>query len=196
MHTACVQPLTLAAFLVLALSASASAQSTSGRLQLFGAAAAHTLWDEESFIGTGVSAGAGLGFQFIESLTLRGRVVRSRNERDFGTGVVFERLATRYTAELIRRLSRGAYAPYLGGAVGMFAYDHRSTFGPDPRDPRRPVTPVQRFTSSGHEWIGGGIGGFTAVRTGTIRLQPEASMWLTDGYHIVLEVGVVAALSW
>jgi hypothetical protein len=196
MHTACVQALALAAFLVVGLSFPAAAQSSSGRMQVFGSAAAHTLWDDESFIGTGVSAGGGLGVDLVESLTLRGRVVRSRNERDFGTGVVFERTATRYTAELIRRLTGGPDAAYVGGALGMFAYDHQSTFGPDPRDPRRPMTPVQRFGSSGNELIGGGIGGFTAVRTGNIRLQPEASIWLTKGYHIVLEAGIVAALRW
>jgi hypothetical protein len=188
--------LVFATLLVLAGSAPASAQSSFGRLQVFGAAAAHTLWDEESFAGTGVSAGGGLGVDLTESLALSGRVVRSRNQRDFGTGVVFERNATRYTAELIRRLTRGPHAAYVGGAVGMFAYDHQSIFGPDPRDPRRPATPIQRFTSPGNELIGGGIGGLTAVRAGRLRLQPEASMWLTEGYHIVLEFGVVTAWRW
>jgi hypothetical protein len=158
-------------------------------------AGAHTLWDEESFIGTGFAGGAGISVPVSPRLQVRGRVVRSRNRRDFGTGVVFERDATRYTADVLWNVTTGPRAVYVGGGAGVFAFEHESRFGPHPDDPR-PVQNVQVFSRTGTESIVGGIAGVTAVSAGRFRLQPEVSIWLSRGYHLAIQAGVVAAWQW
>jgi len=170
------------------------AQSSSNGPVVFGQASVVKLWDDEGSIGTGVGAGAGLSVPLSASWNLRGRVVRSRNERDFGNGVVFDNTSTRYTAELLWKPTTSPYAPYIGAGLGGFSFEHHSEFGQDPLHPTQ--TPVQRFTSSGNDLIYGGIAGVTAVSAGRFRLQPEFSLWLSRGWFIQMEFAVLAGFRW
>src|SRR5687767_1011974 len=83
-----------------------------GQVEVLAAGGLHKLWDDESSIGTGVVGGAGLGIALTDSVRIRGRVMRSRNTRDFGNGVIFEASATRYAAELLWQPSASKHSPY------------------------------------------------------------------------------------
>jgi hypothetical protein len=178
------------------LSRPAWAQSSTNGVMVFGQASPVQLWDDEGSIGTGLGIGGGVNLPLSDSWNLRGRVIRSQNERNFGNGVVFENSSTRYAAELLWELGDSRYAPYFGAGVGAFSFDHRTEFGPDPRAPVQRPTAVQRFSSSGTELMYGGIAGITAVSAGRFRLQPEFSMWLSQGWFVQMEYAVVAGWQW
>ncbi len=177
----------LAAALVLAAACipePARAQARqSGDVEILGTAALHALWDDESFLGTGLAAGGGVHVSLTDTLSLRGRVLRVRNERDFGNGVVFDADATRYTAELLWQPSPSTYAPYVGAGIGGFSYERRSRF----------PNQLPGSVSSGTDTIVGGLAGFTAVTRGRFRLAPEASIWWSrPNNFIAIDVGLVA----
>lgn len=155
-----------------------------GGVEIFGTAALHPLWDDESFLGLGVAGGGGASVRVTERLSLRGRILRVRNERDFGNGVVFNADGTRYTADLIWQLSASPYAPYIGAGIGGFSYERRSRF-PDQ---------LPGSLSSDTDTIVGGLAGFTTVSRGRFRLAPEASIWVSrPNNFIAIDVGLVAA---
>jgi hypothetical protein len=174
----------------------ALAQSTEGPT-VFAAGALHRLWSDESSIGMGVAAGGGISAPLTDRFVVRARAMRSRNRRDFNNGVIFETDAMRYTAEALWKFSDGPRAAYIGVGAGAFAFDHESVFGPNPQDPlHRGNQTIERFTSSGTDLIWGGIAGFTAASRGRFRVQPEVSIWLSQGYHIVIEGAVLAGWRW
>lgn len=178
------------------LSSHAAAQTVDDGAAVFAAAGVHRLWDDESSIGTGLSAGGGISFPLTDRWVIRGRVVRSHNKRDFQNGVIFQADATRYTGEILWKFSGGPRAGYVGGGAGGFAYDQESIFGPNPQDPRGDSRPVQRFMSSGNGFMYGAIAGLTAVAKGRFSLQPEISLWVGGDYHLVIEPAVIAAWRW
>lgn len=155
-----------------------------GGVEIFGTAALHALWDDESFLGLGAAGGGGISVSLTDRLSLRGRVLRVRNERDFGNGVVFAADGTRHTADLIWHLSASPYAPYIGAGIGGFSYVRRSRF-PD----QSPGS-----VRSGTDTIVGGLAGFTVVSRGRFRLAPEASIWVSrPNNFIAIDVGLVAS---
>ena len=172
------RPFVGALALVLAgLPLQAAAQSgQAGRLEVFGAGALHKLWDDESSIGNGISGGGGVSVAVTDTLSIRGHVMRSSNERDFGNGVIFEAVGTRYTADLIWRPSTATHAPYVGVGAGGFSYTRTSHFPAEPPFPGSTPTPAQTFTRSDTDTIFGGVAGFTAISTARFRLRPEASL--------------------
>ena len=164
------------------------------QIELFGAGALHKLWDDESSIGIGVSGGGGISVPLTDTLSLRGHVMQSNNERDFGNGVIFEAAGTRYTAHLVWQASTASHAPFFGVGAGGFSYTRTSHHPAEPQVPNRPSRPAQTFTRSDTDTIFGGLAGFTAVSTERFRVRPEVSLWWSrPGYFIAIEVGVIAA---
>lgn len=155
------------------------------RVEVFGSGGLHTLWDDESSIGTGAAIGGGVSIALTDTIRIRGRVMRSSNERNFESGVMFENDATRYTADLLWQPSSATHAPYFGVGAGGFSYTRISRF---------PSGPAMTFTRTDTDTIFGGLAGFTAVATDRFRLAPEVSLWWSrPSYFIVIEVGVVAS---
>jgi hypothetical protein len=152
-------------------------------VELFATGALQKLWDDEGSIGTGGSAGGGMGLVITDRLIIRGRVSRATNQRDFGNGVIFEAATTRYTVDVLWHLSDVTHAPYVGVGAGGFSYRRSSTF------------PGEQTTSrTGTDSILGGLAGFTAMASGRFRLRPEASLWWSQPENfIVIEAAVVAA---
>ena len=172
---------------------SATAQTPQG-IELLGAAAGHQLWDDESSIGTSWTTGGGVGLTLTESLSIRGRLMRARNTRDFGDGVVFSARLYRYTAELLWRPFTATRAPYFGIGAGGIWYERESRFPGQPPRGGLPATPGETFRRTGTDGILGGLAGFSAVAAERFRLRPEASLWLSrPNNFIVVEFGVVAS---
>jgi hypothetical protein len=156
------------------------------RVEVLGSGAVQQLWDDESSIGAGVAGGGGASVALTRTLSFRGRIVRSRNERDFGNGVVFEASATRYTADLIWQPTSSVHAPYFGVGAGGFSYTRTSHYPAGPAG--------ETFSRSDTDTILGGLAGFTALSREHFRVRPEASLWWSrPGNFIAVEVGVVAA---
>lgn len=155
-----------------------------GNVEILGTAAFHSLWDDESFLGTGVAAGGGIQLALTETLSLRGRIAQARNERDFGNGVIFDADGTRYAADLIWQPSNSTHAPYVGGSIGAFSFERRSQF-PDG---------LPGSASSGTDTLVGGLAGFTAISRGRFRLGPEVSLWWSrPNNFIAIDLGLVGA---
>ncbi len=181
--------------LMFGIPARAGAQpAQTNQIELFGAGALHKLWDDESSLGNGVSGGGGISMPLTDTLSIRAHIMRSANERDFGNGVIFEAVGTRYTANLVWQPSTSPHAPYFGVGAGGFSYTRTSLFPAEPPVPNRPSTPAQTFTRSDTDTAFGGLAGFTAVSTERFRLRPEVSLWWSrPGYFIAIEVAVIAA---
>jgi hypothetical protein len=159
---------------------------TTARADVFGSAGLQALWDDESSLGTGSSAGGGLGVVFGDRLVVRGRVVRTNNERDFGNGVVFDAATTRYTADALWRLSSSEHAAFVGVGVGGLSFTRTSQFPPEG---------ATVFSRSDTDFVFGGIGGFTAFTRGRFALRPEASFWWSQPNNFIgIEFSVLASV--
>lgn len=169
---------------LLATAVEARAQQQSITADVFGSAGFQQLWDDESSLGVGVVAGGGVGVTVNRRLVVRGRIVRTSNERDFGNGVVFDATTTRYTADALWRFSASEHAAYLGAGVGGLSFTRTS------RSPSDPSV----FSRSDTDFIFGGIGGVTAFARGRFAVTPEASFWWSQPNNFIgIEFSVLAS---
>lgn len=172
--------------LLVATMAEAQAQGLAVSADVFGSAGLQRLWDDESSLGVGLVAGGGLSVTFSERLILRGRIVRTTNERDFGNGVVFDATTTRVTADGLWRLSSSPHAVYVGAGAGSLSFTRTSEF---------PPPSAATFRRSDTDFVFGGIGGFTAFQRGRFSVRPEGSFWWSQPNNFLgIEFSVLAAV--
>lgn len=130
-------------------------------LEAFVFAGPSWMWSDESYLGTGVVAGAGIAYR-VRRLGVELVVDHRRHRRDFdGSDVVFESDASRVIGRALFHMGRATAQPYVGGLIG-FARIHRRSEFPDDCEfsELRPVCRSRvRFASTDDVRVFGAVAG-------------------------------------
>lgn len=149
-------------FAVLLLPAQAAFAQTTARVSAGIDIGAARTWDDESFIGTGLLAGARAGFDLTDRTSLELAVTRIAHDRQFEQSPVRVSGRSIYTGLTLRHdFTRGAVRPFLVAGYGI--NQHRTTWT-DPSGTRA-------YDSVDH---GYSAGGGVAFRRGRWEHGPEA----------------------
>jgi hypothetical protein len=168
--------------------------------EVLGSISAGNLWDDESKIGFGLTAGAGAGYRWRGRIGIEGRVERFQHERTFTTsGVHFEATGTRFLAQVSYYWSGRKAQPFVGGVFGAMKVKQRNespTVQPGPTG-APVVTGTQVFEGRDTDKVWGASGGVRIQMTDRFALRPEAGvLFSVPNNFIDIRFGVTAAITW
>ena len=168
--------------------------------EVLGSISAGNLWDDESKIGLGVTAGGGLGYRWRGRIGIEGRVEWFQHDRTFETsGVHFEATGTWFLGQVSYYWSDGKAQPFVGGVFGAVNVKQRNeypTVQPGPAGP--PLVTGTEVSESRHtDMVWGASGGVRVQIAKRFALRPEAGLLFSVPNNFIdIRFGVTAVISW
>ncbi|HYN05990.1 MAG TPA: outer membrane beta-barrel protein [Vicinamibacterales bacterium] len=157
--------------------------------EVLGSISVGNLWDDESKIGFGVTAGAGAGYRWRGRIGIEGRVERFAHDRTFTSGVHFEATGTRFLGQVSYYWSDGKAQPFVGGIFGAIKVKQRN------ESPI--VTGTDVFEGRETDKVWGASGGVRIRLSDRFALRPEAGLLFSVPNNFVdIRFGVTAAITW
>ena len=167
--------------------------------EVLGSISVGNLWDDESKIGLGVTAGAGIGYRWRGRIGIEGRVERFQHDRTFLSRVHFEATGTRFLGQVSYYWSDGRTQPFVGGVFGVMKVKQRNE-SPivQPGPTGAPVfIGTEVFESRHTDRVWGATGGVRVEMADRFALRPEAGLLFSVPNNFIdIRFGVTAAISW
>lgn len=152
----------LACWIILSAVSYSLAGDSKHKGELFAILGMSSLHNDESYLGTGIDFGGGLGFRFSDRIGVELEVDRVGFARDFSSGVRFEGSATVLGGNLQFYFPHSNVEPYVFGGAGVIRFSETDTF---------PAIGVFDLTQNSPTLqFGGGVRFFIAPR---MSLRPE-----------------------
>lgn len=164
--------ITIATFVVLfSLVATGFAQTPDYKTEVFGIAGLAGVYDDESYLGSGINFGGGLGLRLSRRFGLNFEGYYVDTSRDFSSGVRFESNATTFAADLHIYFPAGKVEPYVLVGTGLTHFN-QANFSPDS---------TFRSEENGYTLQAGG--GTRIFVTPRLSVRPEFK-WVTSNFSL------------